>query len=93
MGFPGGTVVVENPPIQNKMQETQVRSLGQKDPLEQEMATHSSMLGWKIPWTEESGGQQSMGLQSWTRLSTHTHTHTHTKNKYILYVNFIHLVI
>ena len=38
-----------------------VRSLGQEDPLEKEMATHSSILAWKIPWTEESGGLQSMG--------------------------------
>ena len=45
------------------MQETQVQSLGQKDPLEKEMATHSSTLAYKIPWTEESGGLQSMGLQ------------------------------
>ena len=43
------------------MQETQVRSLGQEDPLEKEMATHSSSLAWKIPWTEESGRLQSMG--------------------------------
>ena len=41
----------------------QVRSLGQEDPLEKEMATHSSILAWRIPWTEESGGLQSMGLQ------------------------------
>ena len=46
------------------MQETQVRSLGQEDPLEEEMATHSSILAWEIPWTEESGGLQSMGSQS-----------------------------
>ena len=45
------------------MQETQVRSLGQEDPLEKEMATHSSILAWKIPWMEEPGGLQSMGLQ------------------------------
>ena len=45
------------------MQETQVRSLGQKDPLEKEMATHSSTLAWKIPWTEEPCRLQSMGLQ------------------------------
>ena len=44
-------------------QETQVRSLGWEDPLEKEMAIHSSILGWKIPWTEEPGGLQSMGLQ------------------------------
>ena len=46
------------------MQETWVRSLGQEDPLEKEMATHSSVLAWGIPWTEEVGGLQSVGLQS-----------------------------
>ena len=45
------------------IQETQVRSLGQEDPLEKEMATHSSILAWKIPWVEEPGGLQSMGSQ------------------------------
>ena len=45
------------------MQETRVRSPGQEDPLEKEMATHSSTLAWKIPWTEEPGRLQSMGLQ------------------------------
>ena len=45
------------------MQETRVRSLGLEDPLEKEMATHSSILAWKIPWTEEPGRLQSMGLQ------------------------------
>ena len=45
------------------MQETQVQSLGWEDPLEKEMATDSSTLAWKIPWTEEPGGLQSMGLQ------------------------------
>ena len=45
------------------MQETQVLSLGQEDPLEKETATHSSVLAWKIPWTEEPGGLQSVGLQ------------------------------
>ena len=44
------------------MQETQVGSLAQEDPLEEEMATHSSILAWKIPWTEEPGGLQSAGL-------------------------------
>ena len=43
--------------------ETQVQSLGQEDPLEKALATHSSMLAWKIPWTEESGGLQFMGSQ------------------------------
>ena len=45
------------------MWETRVQSLGWEDPLEKEMATHSSILAWKIPWTEEPGGLQSMGLQ------------------------------
>ena len=45
------------------MQETWVRSLGQEDPLEKEMATHSSILAWRIPWTEDPGRLQSMGSQ------------------------------
>ena len=45
------------------MQETWVQSLGQEDPLEKEMATHSSIHAWKIPWTEEPGGLQSISLQ------------------------------
>ena len=49
------------------MQEMQVLSLGQEDPLEEEMATHISILAWEIPQTEDPGGLQSMGLQkSWT---------------------------
>ena len=44
-------------------QEKRVRSLGREDPLEEEMATHSSILAWRIPWTEETGGLQSIGLQ------------------------------
>ena len=50
--------MVKNPPAK---QETQVRSLGQEDPLEKGMATHFSILAWKIPWTEETGGLQFMG--------------------------------
>ena len=46
-------------------QKTWVQSLGCEDPLEKEMATHSSILAWKISWTEEPGGLQSMGSQSW----------------------------
>ena len=45
------------------MQETWVQSLGQEDSLQEGMATHSSILAWRIPWTEEPGGQQSMGPQ------------------------------
>ena len=51
---------VKNPAV---MQETQVQSLGGEDPLEEGMATHSSILAWRIPWTEEPGGLQSMGSQ------------------------------
>ena len=51
---------IKNPPT---MQELWVRSLGQEDPLEKRMATHSSILAWRIPWTEEPGGPQYMGLQ------------------------------
>ena len=58
-GFPGG-LDGKNLPA---MQETQVRSLGWEDPLKKGMATHSSILAWRIPWTEESGRLQSIGLQ------------------------------
>ena len=51
------------------VQETWVQSLGWEDPLEKEMATHSSILAWKISWTEEPGGLQSLGSQSQARLN------------------------
>ena len=54
---------LENPPVMQDTQEMQVQSLGQEDPLGEEMATHSSILAWEIPWTEEPGGLQLMGLQ------------------------------
>ena len=56
----------------HKMWETWVQSLGREDLLEKEMATHSCILAWKIPWTEEPGRLQFMGSQSWTRLSDFT---------------------
>ena len=59
MAFPGGSVV-KNP---SAMQETQVQSLSQENSLEKEMATHSSILAWEIPWTEEPGRLQFMGSQ------------------------------
>ena len=62
-----------------EMQEMWAGSLGQEDPLEEEMATHSSILAWKIPWTEQPGRLQSMvhkGLD--TTECEHTHTHTLT---------------
>ena len=54
---------VKNPPAMQETQEIWVRSLGQKDALEKEMATHSSILAWRIPWTKEPGRLQSMGSQ------------------------------
>ena len=64
-----------------EMSQPWVRSLGWEDPLEKEMATHSSILAWKIPWTEDPGGLQSMGSQSRTQLRVCTFTslkHTYT---------------
>ena len=52
--------LVKNLPV---IQETQFQTLGQEDPLEEDMATHSGILAWRIPWTEEPGVLQSMGLQ------------------------------
>ena len=69
-GFPSGA---SGKPMQ-KTQETKVRFLCWEYPLEEEMATYSSILAWKIPWAEEPGGLHSKGSQnSWTRLSTYTH--------------------
>ena len=59
------------------MQETWVQSLGQEDPLEEEMATHSSILAWEIPWTEEPARLQSMGSQRlrYEWVTEHAHVH------------------
>ena len=68
------------------MQETQemgVQSLGQEDPLEEEMTIHYSVISWEIPWTEEPGGLQSMGLQ--TVVSTHAQKHHFNKILCIFY--------
>ena len=59
-GFPGGSVVKNLP----AKQETRVQSLAREDAMEKEIATHSSILAWKIPWTEQPGRLQSMGSQS-----------------------------
>ena len=61
-GFPGSPSGKES--IRLSVQETWVQSLGQEDPLEEEMATHSRTLAWEIPWKEEPDRLQSMGLQS-----------------------------
>ena len=66
------TLVAQRLKHQPAMQETWVLSLGQEDPLEKEMATQSSILAWRIPWTEEPGGLQSTGSQSRTWLSHFT---------------------
>ena len=60
--FSGPSLVVQMVKNLPAMQDTQIQSLGQEDPLEKEMATHFSILVWKIPRTEEPGGLQSMGL-------------------------------
>ena len=71
-GSPVG-LIIKNPPATQEKQEIWVQSLGQEDPLEEEMANHSSTLTWRIPGTEEPGGLQSMGLQkSQTQLSIHS---------------------
>ena len=62
MSLPGGSVVKNW--LRLSMQEMQVQSLGEEDPLEKEMTTHSSILAWDVTWTEEPGGLQSMGLQT-----------------------------
>ena len=68
------------------MQELRVWSLGQEDPLEEEMATHSSILAWEIPWTEEPGELQSMGPQrvrhDW--VTDHHHHHQCFYNAFLL---------
>ena len=60
---PGGTSGKERACQCRRHKETWVRSLGQEDPLEEAMATHSSILAWRIPWTEDPGEQQSVGSQ------------------------------
>ena len=59
MGFPGGT----EPACQRRGHETWVRSLGREDLLEEGVAAHLNILAWRVPWTEEPGGPQSLGLQ------------------------------
>ena len=71
MGFPSGSAVKNQP----EMRETWIRSLGQEDPLEDEMVANSSILAWEISWTEESSGLQSIGL----RRVRHDWAHTRTE--------------
>ena len=62
LGFPGGSAV-KNPSAMQETKEMQVQSLGQEDSLEEDMATHSNILAWRIPWIEEPGGLYSTGLK------------------------------
>ena len=66
--------VVKTPPGMQETQEMQVWSLDPEDSLKEKMATHSSILTWEVPWTEELGGLESKGLRSQTRLREHTNT-------------------
>ena len=63
LGFLSGSAV-KNPPAMQEVQEMGVRSLSQEDTLEEGMATYSSILAWRIPWTDKPGGLQSTGLQT-----------------------------
>ena len=75
LGFPGGSEVkAAASNAGNPMRETRVRSLGGEDPLEKEMATHSSILAWRIAWTEDLGRLQPTGSKSRTRLKDFTFT-------------------
>ena len=66
-------------------------SLALGDPLEKEIATHSSIPAWRIPWTEEPGGLSSMGLKkSWAQLSTRAHTHTYKQYDISLSQTLVH---
>ena len=79
MGFPGGSVIKNLPEVQEP-QEMQIQSLSQEDSLEEGMATHPSILAWRVPRTEEPGGLWSIGSQNQTQLKTlRTHyTYTYT---------------
>ena len=85
LGSPGGANG-EQPACQCRRRKRGVWSLGREDPLEKEIATHSSTLAWKSPWTEEPGGLQFMGLKrighDWLNGHLKTHTHTHTPPRY-----------
>ena len=86
LGFPSGSAVKNLP----TMQEMEVWSLGQEDPLEKEMAAHFSILAWEIPWTEKPGGLQSVGLQRvkhnfMNEHKAHTHHMCIYTHKYILW--------
>ena len=80
--YPGTSLVAQMVKHLPTMRETQVQSLGQEDLLEKEMATHSSILAWRIPWTVEPGRLQSVGSQSQTRLSNFTTRYQELKTEW-----------
>ena len=88
LGFSGGTVV-KSPPVTAGDRETEVWSLGQEDPLEEDMATRSSILGWRIPqtgawWATVHGVKKSWTwLNHWACACARAHTHTHTQNNFL----------
>ena len=89
LGFSGDSVV-KNLPAMQKMQEMWVQSLGWEDPLEEGMTTHSSILAWRIPWTEDPGGLQSLELQRvrLTEVTRHMHMrYTRYWNIYLEQIN------
>jgi len=95
MGFPGGTSSKE-PTYQCRKPKRQVWSLGQEDPLEEGMATHSNILAWRIPWIKEPGGLQSIRshrvLHDWRDLAhMHAHTRTHTHTHIHAYICFFRI--
>ena len=74
-GFPGGSAV-KNLPAMQEPQEMRIRSLGQEDPLKKVMATHSIILVWRIPWTEEPGGYSPWGCKELDTTEATWHTST-----------------
>ena len=74
-------LVVKNPPASDAAQEMGVVSLGWEDPLEEETATHSSTLAWRIPWTEEPGGLGSLGSQRVRHDEATQHAHMHNEKQ------------
>ena len=77
-----GGSAAKNPPARQEPLKIPVQSLDQEDPLEREMAAHSSILAWETPWTEEPGGLQPMGSQRvrHDRATEHSYTHTQSRN-------------
>ena len=83
---------VKTPPVLQMTQEIRIQSLGWEDPLKEEMATHSSVLAGKIPWTEKPSGLWSMGLKEsdTTEVTEHTHTHIHnTKGTFSIFCIYV----